>query len=318
MTPQSEILVDCHGIRIDESEVTVVINGVTWRFVLDVVAKRWMQFHFGLFANTAVHSPAMHHYPRERRLCGLFESPIHNCYANVDRLIRDFPLIFTHQRCLLERGPPFVELMFGTNWVDVRTSDDSKNVLDVHPPKDRLVSFIGSVSHPQTGAYALRQQVSEHLLRRGDVDCFGKGVREIQNKRVALAPYWFSVAMENAASDCYFTEKLVDCLLMETVPIYYGCPGIESAFDGDGLLPFRTIDELDRILNGLTPDRYESMLPALLRNKVRAIERNWHSHRGLLSRIADLTAESLIPPDQRLLPVRGGLWRRLTSFVSAV
>jgi hypothetical protein len=47
----------------------------------------------------------------------------------------------------------------------------------------------------------------------------------------------FSVAIENDNSDTYFTEKLTDCFVMGTVPVYYGSRKVvEKYFDPTGVI----------------------------------------------------------------------------------
>ena len=56
-------------------------------------------------------------------------------------------------------------------------------------------------------------------------------------KAMAVAPYAFHVAVENVRRDGYFTEKLLDCFLLRTVPIYWGCPNLaDFGFDVDGVV----------------------------------------------------------------------------------
>ena len=117
--------------------------------------------------------------------------------------------------------------------------------------------------------------------------CYGKGIRPSPGKREAIAPFMFSIAMENAASDHYFSEKLIDCLLLDTVPIYYGCRGIGELFDPRGMLRFDSREELAAHLDALTPERYQEMLPFLLSNKEKAVAQRWHSHGGLFGRLAE-------------------------------
>jgi glycosyltransferase involved in cell wall biosynthesis len=95
------------------------------------------------------------------------------------------------------------------------------------------------------------------------VDLFGRGTgREVLSKLDALKDYMFSVAIENSSEDdYYFTEKIVDCFLTGTVPIYYGCPHIAEFFDIRGILTFKDSDELAEIIDNLSEDTYKSMLP---------------------------------------------------------
>ena len=56
-------------------------------------------------------------------------------------------------------------------------------------------------------------------------------------KAAAVAPYAFHVAIENVRRDGYFTEKLLDCFLLRTVPIYWGCPNLaDFGFDATGVI----------------------------------------------------------------------------------
>jgi len=100
------------------------------------------------------------------------------------------------------------------------------------------------------------------------VDLFGRGIREIPSKLDALHNYAFSVAIENNTSvdDYYFTEKLLECLVTGTVPIYHGCPNIGAYFDMDGIFTFSTQEELDSILNNLSKKTYDSMFESVKRN----------------------------------------------------
>ncbi|MFV0445254.1 MAG: hypothetical protein ACK5Q5_16880, partial [Planctomycetaceae bacterium] len=220
----SRVWVDCHGEPIDLPQVVCNVAGREWIFVFDPACKQSRKFHFGLFANMAALGPHVFAYPRHRRIAALFETPLKACYRELPEIERRFPTIYTHQQELINRGPPYVPLLLGMNWMSVWTDADAAAVLQDHPEKRELVSFMGGLDHPDEGAYRLRRQAAEFALQRGNIACFGKGIRTILNKRDALAPFRFSIAMENASSNLYFTEKLVDCLLLETIPIYYGCP----------------------------------------------------------------------------------------------
>lgn len=262
-------------------------QGLLFQCLLDDVWRKQTSFHAGLFVNLHAKDQDAFQYGINARFCALLESPINPCYSDIDQLEQQYSIIFTHQTHLLKRGKPFRELMFGSNWVNVVTDADSRNVRALHPQKTELVSFIGSLQHGDVGAYQLRRAVAEYCLYHATavVDCFGKGIRPVTDKREALAPYCFSIAMENASSDYYFSEKLVDCLLMETVPIYYGCPGIGDLFDLRGLLTFHSLAELKSILESLSRDQYQQMLPFARENKERVIRNKWHSHQGIFERI---------------------------------
>ena len=80
----------------------------------------------------------------------------------------------------------------------------------------------------------------------------------------------FSVAIENSTSTNCFTEKIQDCFLTGTVPIYYGPKNIGEYFDMDGILTFNTLEELNSILDSLNEDLYYSKMDAIINNYKKA------------------------------------------------
>jgi len=281
------IRIDCRGVRIATPVLTIDRNGKCWQFIMNDELRRTTACHAGLFTNLQVNSEDALQYPNDQRFCALLESPINVCYSHLSLLQERFGTIFTHQQTLLDQGSPYMPLMFGTNWMNVWSDADSHQVQKRHPDKTKHISFMGSIQHNNSGAYSFRREVAEFAIQHGDIDCFGKGIKEIPGKEAALANYRFSIAMENASSDFYFSEKLIDCLLMETVPIYYGCPGITELLDPRGLLTFSNLAELQSLLQKATEETYQQMRPFVLANKKKVIAENWHSHLGLFNRLID-------------------------------
>lgn len=309
----ARIVVDVTGMSMSSPQVDVTADGRDFEFVLSAEQKAGRRFQLAACFSKSVLSDAVFNYPLARRMAVLMESPIDVCYQEIDEVVRRFPLVLTHQRALIARGPPFLPLMFGTNWLGASDVEATSKLQATLPEKTGLVSFLGSLDHANSGAYRFRREIAELALRRGDVECFGKGIRPVAGKYEAIAPFRFSIAMENAASDYYFSEKLIDCLLLETVPIYYGCPGIGDMFDERGMLCFRTADELVAILDSLTPERYRSMLPYARANKERAISEHWHNHAALFKRLAEVLPSDFIgAADRACRPASRftRLWRR--------
>lgn len=55
--------------------------------------------------------------------------------------------------------------------------------------------------------------------------------------KINLFSSMYSVAIESSTESDYFTEKLVDCLITKTIPIYWGCPNISEYFDTSYWIP---------------------------------------------------------------------------------
>lgn len=68
------------------------------------------------------------------------------------------------------------------------------------------------------------------------VRVYGRGIRPVADKWTVLGPAMYSVAVESATQPDYWTEKLADCFLADTLPLYHGCPNICDYFPEDALI----------------------------------------------------------------------------------
>lgn len=72
------------------------------------------------------------------------------------------------------------------------------------------------------------------------------GFPETSCKSAGLLPFKYSIAIENSVQKNYFSEKLTDCYLTWTMPIYYGCPNVGEFFPEDSYILIDSIDTLDQ------------------------------------------------------------------------
>ena len=128
-------------------------------------------------------------------------------------------------------------------------------------PKDKLISILASNKSHLPG-----HQQRLHMLDqlKDYAPLFGRGFNEIEYKEDALADYMFSVAIEN--NDQYFSEKLLDCFLTGTIPIYYGTPSVGKWFNTEGMILLE--DSFD--IESLTEDVYYDKMDAVKDNFERA------------------------------------------------
>lgn len=121
--------------------------------------------------------------------------------------------------------------------------------------------------------YEKRCNLAEELLTSDtDIDIFGeywesdnnkiKGTA--WNKKVGLLDYKFSIAIENSVGKNYYTEKFWDCILTQTVPVYYGCPNIHEFIPPECFIQLPDISETTKCINFIneicTTDTYTRML----------------------------------------------------------
>jgi glycosyltransferase involved in cell wall biosynthesis len=137
-------------------------------------------------------------------------------------------------------------------------------------PKSKLVSAVVSTKAFLPG-HKKRLEFIQAIKNR--IDLYGRGIREIPSKLDALRDYMFNIAIENVScDDNYFSEKIIDCFLTGTVPVYHGCIHIGEFFDERGILSFQTQEELDAIMDSLTLEKYQEMLPYIEANYKKCFE----------------------------------------------
>ena len=135
--------------------------------------------------------------------------------------------------------------------------------------KQFTVSFICGFKRKTIG-HVFRQMVwnNAHLMttpKNWYISRYSRGLYNphgfpvIGNSKIPLFTSQFHIVIENSAVPGYFTEKLIDALYTKTVPIYYGDPNISQHFDIRGMFLVSTLHDIVRIVNGLTPNTYESM-----------------------------------------------------------
>lgn len=179
---------------------------------------------------------------------------IPDVYRYVESNPHKFKQVFTHDLELIKKiNATFVP--FGGCWID-------KWDQSIHS-KDKNFSIIASGKHQLPG-HQLRHQIIQ--AAEGKIDVFGNGYTPIKDKIQGLKNYRYHFAIENCKRDFWFTEKLIDCLVTGTIPIYWGCPSIYSFFNDDGFIIFDNLTDLKEKLKLCTPEYYESKLPAIKEN----------------------------------------------------
>lgn len=204
-------------------------------------------------------------------------------YYFVQENLRKYHRIYTFDRALLERAPQARKLLFGTSFLRredalTATTDSKTGISFLCGSKDRIIGqrHRQSIYRGQMKLEAVTgrqldfwRSCKDHILPavcpRGNpiihTDCSAKwGLHR---------PYQFSIILENSQQDNYFTEKILDCFLCKTVPIYWGCPNIGEFFSTDGIIFLDGLDPLVKlpdIIKGCDSVKFESMLSAIEHN----------------------------------------------------
>ena len=168
---------------------------------------------------------------------------------------RRFHRVLTCNEELLARIPNGVFFPFGSTWVP--------GWRDLDTAKSRMCSLIASAKRSQPG-HVLRHETVEWVQAGPvDVDVMGRGYQPFGEKSEGLAPYRYSIVIENVRERNYFTEKLIDAILCRTLPIYWGCPNIAEFLDTSGMILCETAGDVRRAVQNMSETDYEARLPAL-------------------------------------------------------
>jgi hypothetical protein len=112
------------------------------------------------------------------------------------------------------------------------------------PQKRKLMSIMVS-RKTYTLGHQYRHIIAGHILKNNlPIDIWGNGVenykRKFPNNKNIMGGfksmeemcrnYLFTIAIENTSHDHYFTEKLINPFINNTIPLYWGCKKVEEYF----------------------------------------------------------------------------------------
>lgn len=130
----------------------------------------------------------------------------------------------------------------------------TKNVLPGH--KKRM-KFLYSIMNRITELDLLGGNI-RHILNnevKDKIECKQRelGFKSIEDKWAGLAPYKYSLAIESHSGPDYWTEKIADCFLAWTFPLYHGCTNLEDYFPKESFIriDIENPDETIQFIEGI-------------------------------------------------------------------
>jgi len=206
---------------------------------------------------------------------------IHNLYINISKYLHwRFYKILTKNKYLLEEIHNTSFFYFGSTFIQ------NSDKIDLQ--KKNMASLIASNQNRLTG-HRLRHEVVQHIKNNNfNVSVIGRGYRPFENKEDGLKSYRYSIVIENTSELDYFTEKVIDACLLETIPIYWGAPNISKYFDTRGFIVCENIDQILQAIRTISIDDYNSKVEWIMKNKVKAAY-----HANCFKRAAQVIRSSL-------------------------
>jgi len=212
--------------------------------------------HLIIFPRTATHFSRRRGTKARISLILAEPSVIHAKHLALLRLTHGhFWRVLSFNETLLSHIPNGVFFPMGTNWVP--------EWRDLTLDKSKMCSLIASAKR-DTAGHKLRHRIADWVQGASrDVDVMGRGYTPFERKADGLAPYRYSVVIENVQEKNYFSEKLVDAVLCSTVPIYWGCPNLERFIDPSGIIQCHSEEEVKRAIDAMSEADFTARLPEL-------------------------------------------------------
>lgn len=188
-----------------------------------------------------------------------------------------FDFILTYYQPLLDYDPArkYRFAPYAGTWIDRRDWGIK--------PKSKLCSMLIG-SKLSTDGHRIRHDIADMIEREGyPVDFYGVRGEPVEygqdTKLKVLGDYCFSIVTETCREDNLFTEWLLDCFAVGTVPIFWGAPNIHEYFLPEGILQFDTVDRLQKVLSRLSTALWAEKLSAaytnLLKMQQYAVTEDW-------------------------------------------
>ena len=180
-------------------------------------------------------------------------------HAKHHRLLRlthgRFYKVLTFNQTLLDLLPNALFLPYGTTWVP--------GWRDLPLRKVAMCSLIASAKRDSAG-HKLRHDIVDWVRQTAQpVEVMGRGYTPFEEKSDGLAPYRYSIVIENVQERNYFSEKLIDAILCNTVPIYWGCPNLEDFMDTSAIIRCQSAQDAQNAIARMSDADFSARLPAL-------------------------------------------------------
>lgn len=174
-----------------------------------------------------------------------------------------FSFIITWSDRVLRSCENALFLPFGSSWItnEIATKSRTKTFSVGHLCGDKLLTYGHSLRHEIF--YRKNEiKIPTNFLYKGETIL----PKALITKEQIFGDPMFSVVIENTSHNGYFTEKITDCMMLKTIPLYWGCSNIEKFYNKDGIIFFRSADELIDICNTLTPQYYNDRIDIINEN----------------------------------------------------
>ena len=176
------------------------------------------------------------------------------------------------------------------------------------PAPDKPFELSCVVSRKRTTEeHRMRLRLVDELVRRlgPRLHLFGRGIKEITDKRSAIDPYRMHLVMENNRLPHFWTEKVADAWLGRALPLYCGAPDLDRYFPADSFIrvPFEDVGKAaDVVEKAVLDEAWRTRADAVERARRILLERQ--TVFDVISRAVDLVAPAALDAGREATAIR--------------
>lgn len=134
--------------------------------------------------------------------------------------------------------------------------------------KENKIVWVTSNQRSSKG-HSARMDFLDKIKDLPFIDLYGRGMNPIDDKWDVLHTSKYAIAYENFQNDYYWSEKIADCFLSYTMPLYFGCNSIENYFPSDSYIQIDPKDKhIDLFLKEIVVStKWEENIEAIAKSR---------------------------------------------------
>lgn len=226
-------------------------------------------------------------------------------------------LVSTQEEKYLDH-PNIIHWQAGMPWFYGRSASLKKFV----PYDDLIDASIPTKSQCFSTVCSTKQQI--HTLHKArlkftqklkfdipELEIFGHGHKEIEDKAEALDRYKYHLVIENHQAPNHWTEKLSDSYLGFCLPFYHGCPNVAEYFPEQSVIPidiYKPNEAKKIMLDSIAANEYENRLNSIKEARNNVLTK--HNLFAYLSRLIPSLKTGKVANRRGIVYSRKALWSK--------
>jgi hypothetical protein len=171
---------------------------------------------------------------------------------------------------------PFLPWMINSNHGDSIWQENKRDVkyfstMQSIPKIDGISIFCSMQDLTPTHKMRIRFALELKKILGPKLFWYGNGINSVAEKWDGIAPFKYSIVLENQSRYNVVTEKISDAFLGLSFPLYWGAPNISDVFDENGfeMINIENLPEsVDKIEKALAENLFETRLEYLVKNRM--------------------------------------------------